>query len=47
MVLGELNLSADQLVVAQEALEGLVRERAGGSSRAALTNPINIGMGTK
>jgi ubiquinone/menaquinone biosynthesis C-methylase UbiE len=47
MVLGELNLSADQLVVVQEALEGLVRERAGGSSRAALTNPINIGMGTK
>jgi ubiquinone/menaquinone biosynthesis C-methylase UbiE len=47
MVLGELNLSADQLVVVQEALEGLVRERAGGSSRAALTNPINIGIGTK
>jgi ubiquinone/menaquinone biosynthesis C-methylase UbiE len=47
MVLGELSLSADQLVVVQEALEGLVRERAGGSGPAALTNPINIGIGTK
>ena len=30
-----------------EALEDMVRERAGGAGAASLTNPINIGIGTK
>jgi ubiquinone/menaquinone biosynthesis C-methylase UbiE len=47
MVLGELNLSIDQIDVVQQALESLVRERSGGSGPAKLTNPINIGIGTK
>ncbi len=47
MVLGELNLTKDQTAVVQQALDGMVRERAGGSGPAVLTNPINIGIGTK
>ena len=47
IVLGELNLSSDEREVIQQALERLVRERAGGSGPAKLTNPINIGVGTK
>ena len=31
----------------QQTLEKMVRERAGGSGPAKLTNPINIGIGTK
>jgi hypothetical protein len=33
--------------VIRQALEKMVRERAGGSGAAKLTNPINIGTGTK
>ena len=47
MVLGGLNLTSDERGVIQQALEKLVRERAGGSGSAVLTNPINIGIGTK
>ena len=47
MVLGGLNLTNDERGVIQQALEKLVRERAGGSGAAKLTNPINIGVGTK
>lgn len=47
IVLGELELTADERDVVQQALERLVRERAGGSGPAALSNPINIGLGTK
>lgn len=47
MVLGDLNLSADEIGVVQQALEGLVRERSGGSGAAKLTSPINIGIGSK
>jgi ubiquinone/menaquinone biosynthesis C-methylase UbiE len=47
MVLGELNLSSDERDIIQHALERLVRERAGGSGPAKLTNPINIGIATK
>ena len=47
MVLGGLNLTSDERGVIQQALEQLVRERAGGSGPAVLTNPINIGIGTK
>lgn len=47
MVLGELNLSSDERQIIRRALETLVRERAAGSGSAWLTNPINIGIGTK
>ena len=47
MVLGQLNLSSDERQVIQRSLEKLVRERAGGIGPAKLTNPINIGVGTK
>jgi SAM-dependent methyltransferase len=47
MVLGSLNLSEDERDAIRHALEEPVRERAGGRSAAKLTNPINIGVGTK
>ncbi len=47
IVLEELNLSSNERQIIQDALERLVRERAGGSGAAELTNPINIGVGTK
>ena len=47
MVLGDLNLTKEQTAMVQQALERLVRERSGGSGPAVLTNPINIGIGTK
>jgi ubiquinone/menaquinone biosynthesis C-methylase UbiE len=47
MILAELNLTKEQTAVVQQALERLVCERAGGSGPAVLTNPINIGIGTK
>ncbi len=46
-VLHSLALTDDERTVVQEALERLVRERAGGQGAAQLTNPINIGVGTK
>jgi SAM-dependent methyltransferase len=47
MVLASLTLTNDEGVVIQQALEKMVRERANGHDRAMLTNPINIGIGTK
>ena len=47
IVLGELNLTKEQTTVVQQALEGMFRERSGGSGPAVLSNPINIGIGTK
>jgi ubiquinone/menaquinone biosynthesis C-methylase UbiE len=46
-VLGQLNLTKDQLVVVQETLDARVRERAQGKGPAVLTSPVNIGVGTK
>ena len=46
-ILAELRLSGDERVAIEQALEQLVRERAGDRGPAALTNPINIGVGTK
>lgn len=46
-VLGSLNLTNDERAVIKQALEKMVRERAGGSGSARLTNPVNIGTGTK
>ncbi len=47
MVLAELSLTNDQTAVVQQALDEMVRKRSGGSGPAVLTNPINIGIGTK
>jgi hypothetical protein len=46
-VLDELNLDQGQVGVVQATLDALVLERAGGSGPAILTNPVNIGVGTK
>jgi ubiquinone/menaquinone biosynthesis C-methylase UbiE len=46
-VLGSLNVTIDERGVIQQALEKMVRERAGSTGAARLTNPINIGVGTK
>ena len=47
MVLAELDLAAEQTAVVRQTLDHMVRERFGGSGPAVLTNPINIGVGTK
>ncbi|MGH2946349.1 MAG: class I SAM-dependent methyltransferase [Solirubrobacteraceae bacterium] len=46
-ILAELDLTEEQTTSVQEALDGMVRERSGGSGPAVLTNPVNIGIGTK
>jgi ubiquinone/menaquinone biosynthesis C-methylase UbiE len=46
-ILAELSLTDEETMVVREALERLVRERSGSSGPAVLTNPINIGVGTK
>ena len=47
MVLGGLNLTNDERGVIRQALEKMVRERAGNGGPARLTNPVHIGVGTK
>jgi ubiquinone/menaquinone biosynthesis C-methylase UbiE len=46
-VLSEARLTEAQTAVVQQALQRMVRDRAGGNGRAVLTSPINIGIGTK
>ena len=46
-VLGALNLTGGERETIRQALETLVRERAGGDGPALLSNPINIGIATK
>lgn len=46
-LLGSLELSNEERGAAREALDGMVRERASGRGAARLTNPVNIGIGTK
>jgi ubiquinone/menaquinone biosynthesis C-methylase UbiE len=46
-VLGELRLTGAQTEQIREDLEKLIRQRAGASSHAELTNPVNVGVGTK
>ena len=47
MVLAELSLTTEQSAVVRQALDDMVSKRSGGSGAAVLTNPINIGIGTK
>jgi SAM-dependent methyltransferase len=44
---GMLRLTDDERALVRQALERLVRERAGGNDAAALANPVNIGIGTR
>jgi ubiquinone/menaquinone biosynthesis C-methylase UbiE len=46
-VLEELSLTDGERTVIQQTLEMLVRKRAGESGSALLSNPVNIGIGTK
>ena len=46
-VLAALSLTNEQRAVVQRTLDDMVRKRSGGSGPAVLTNPINIGIGTK
>jgi ubiquinone/menaquinone biosynthesis C-methylase UbiE len=46
-ILARLDLTEQQTARVREALEDMVRERAGGSGHAVLTSPINIGIATK
>ncbi len=41
------DLSQDQVVIVQNAMETMIRQRAAGSGSAILTNPCHIGVGTK
>jgi ubiquinone/menaquinone biosynthesis C-methylase UbiE len=46
-ILAELALSAEKMTVVRQALDEMVRERAGEGEIAVLTNPVHIGVGTK
>jgi ubiquinone/menaquinone biosynthesis C-methylase UbiE len=46
-VLNPLKLTKDETEVVTQALEAMVRDRAGSNGAARLTNPVNIGLGTK
>lgn len=47
-VLGDmLNLTNEERGVVRQTLDKMVRERAGGGEAAKLTNPVNLGIGTK
>lgn len=42
-----LNLTDAERATVQQALESMVRRRAGRAAAATLTNPVHIGFGTK
>ena len=46
-IISELSLLPDQIEKMKEQLEVMVRERVGKNKCAILTNPVNIGVGTK
>jgi ubiquinone/menaquinone biosynthesis C-methylase UbiE len=46
-VLGELNLAKSEIRLVREALDRMVADRSDRNGAAILTNPINIGIGTK
>jgi ubiquinone/menaquinone biosynthesis C-methylase UbiE len=46
-VISTLDLTNHESDVVRQALETMVRERSGNGGAAKLTNPINIGVGTK
>jgi hypothetical protein len=46
-VLSELDITDEQIEIIKQQLEQMIRERAGVNSTAILTDPVNIGFGTK
>jgi hypothetical protein len=44
---GMLGLTNDERAAVRQTLEQMVRERAGESGAATLSNPVHIGIGTK
>lgn len=46
-VLSELNITDEQIETIKQQLDQMIRERAGVNSTAILTDPVNIGFGTK
>ena len=46
-ILGDLGVTHAERAVIRRATQSLVNERAGGRETATLTNPVNIGVGTK
>lgn len=46
-VLGQLELTESERGTIRRTLDGMVRDRAKGHDSAILTNPVNIGVGTK
>lgn len=46
-ILAELSLTSEQTTVVRQALDDMVSERSRGNGPAVLTNPVNIGLGTK
>lgn len=46
-ILAELNFNNDQIEVIKQQLDVMIRERAGINNSATLSNPVNIGIGTK
>ena len=46
-LLDELSLTKADTTPVREALDRMVAERSQGSGAAILTNPVNIGIGTK
>lgn len=47
MILAELNLSDEQMEIVRQALDKMIHERSSGRGSAVLSNPVNIGIGTK
>jgi ubiquinone/menaquinone biosynthesis C-methylase UbiE len=41
------DLSEEKQATMRQVLDGMLRERSGGNGPAVLTNPVNIGIGTK
>jgi ubiquinone/menaquinone biosynthesis C-methylase UbiE len=46
-MIADLNLTEEQQARLRQILDGMLRERAGRDRRTTLTNPVNIGIGTK
>ena len=46
-ILGELRVTQAERVAIRQAMQSLVAERASGRQSATLTNPVNIGVGSK
>ncbi|HEY9342376.1 MAG TPA: ester cyclase [Hanamia sp.] len=46
-VLSQLDITDEQIEIIKQQLDQMIRERAGVNSTAILTDPVNIGFGTK